>query len=188
MKQSETMTVAQAVNQWPFELEVPSGDSAPSKWWSFMILGFKVYCYNFKWRQQAIAHHDLHHIVTGYPCTLIGEMQLATWEFAAGRFPNIYANLFCLPLVAVGTVLIPGKLWAAFRHGRQSQSLFNTPITGELLNSKVNDLRAEVAKTSNPRADRKDILVFGFLAGVSWLVVLLPALAGVLLLALLTTV
>jgi len=28
---------------------------------------------NFRWRRRAIARHDLHHILTSYPCTLRGE-------------------------------------------------------------------------------------------------------------------
>ena len=62
---------------------------------------------NFEWRKRAIDKHDAHHLLLGYPCTPTGEMQMAAWEFAAGRFPHPGATLFCLPLVAMGAVLVP---------------------------------------------------------------------------------
>jgi hypothetical protein len=51
-----------------------------------------------KWRRDAITRHDLHHILTGYSCTMTREMQMAAWEFAAGRYRHWAATLFCLPL------------------------------------------------------------------------------------------
>ncbi len=101
-----------------------SANENPGAWWYFDVFGFKIYCYNFEWRREALAFHDLHHVVTGYPCTMKGEMQVATWEFAAGRFPNVFSNLFCLPLVALGAATIPHKTFAAFEQGKGSQSLF----------------------------------------------------------------
>ena len=32
---------------------------------------------NFKWRRQAIVRHDLHHVLTGYSCSMRGEFQIA---------------------------------------------------------------------------------------------------------------
>ncbi len=148
------------------------------KWWWFDFFGFKIYMYNFRWRQKAIAHHDLHHIVTGYPCTLKGEMQVAIWEFAAGRYKNIFANLFCIPLVAVGVFLIPKKLWSAFRFGRRSTSTFTTPLTSELLGKSVADVRAQFIRPHHQNSLLYDLCLFAVIVCLSFVVVGAPFLVA----------
>jgi hypothetical protein len=79
---------------------------------------------NVAWRRAAIDAHDMHHLITGYPLTLRGEMQLAAWEWGAGRYPDWRATAFCAPLVLAGAVIMPHRTWCAFRDGRKSQSLY----------------------------------------------------------------
>ena len=81
---------------------------------------------NFAWRQAAIDAHDLHHMITGYPLTMRGEIQLAAWEWGAGRYPDWRATVFCTPLIVIGIVIMPRKTWRAFRAGRGSESLYPT--------------------------------------------------------------
>lgn len=79
---------------------------------------------NFAWRRAAIDAHDMHHLITGYPLTLRGEIQLAAWEWGAGRYPDWRATAFCAPLILAGIVVMPRRTWRAFRSGRESQSLY----------------------------------------------------------------
>jgi hypothetical protein len=171
MPDANSLTVAEVANCLSLTI-VPQhdGHDAPNWWW-FEVFGFNIYCYNFAWRRRAIAHHDLHHVMTGYPCTLTGEMRVATWEFAAGRYRNVYATLFCLPLVGVGALIVPRQIWSAFRSGRRSQSLFETPITSDLLNMKLGDARAQFARKGNPPSLLRDCGAFAVLVGLSlmWL-------------------
>ena len=177
MKNSENRIVADEIKRLSLDIKVPSHNSTTEKWWFFEVYGFKIYCYNFEWRRKAIDHHDLHHVVTNYPFTLRGEVQVAAWEFAAGRYPNIFSNLFCLPLITLGVITMPRKLWAAFKYGMQSQSLYKTPITEELLNSKLKDLRAGIKKPAHSQSNIKTALAFGALVTFS----LLPLITMILL-------
>jgi hypothetical protein len=79
---------------------------------------------NFRWRMAAIDAHDRHHLITGYPLTLAGEIQLAAWEWGAGRYPDWRATLFCSPLVLMGALAMPRRTWQAYRRGCGSQSLY----------------------------------------------------------------
>jgi hypothetical protein len=79
---------------------------------------------NFAWRRRAIDAHDAHHLLTGYPCTVEGELLIAAWEFGAGRYPHWGATLFCLPFVLAGLLCMPDRIWAAWRRGRRSRSLY----------------------------------------------------------------
>ncbi|MDA0239355.1 MAG: hypothetical protein O3A84_04920 [Proteobacteria bacterium] len=57
---------------------------------------------------------------------------MAAWEFAAGRFSDYRATLFCLPLIALGVVLIPSGTFRAFVLGRHSTSLYGRHLGMEL--------------------------------------------------------
>jgi hypothetical protein len=53
-----------------------------------------------------------------------GEMQLAAWEWGAGRYPDWRATVFCAPLVVAGSVIMPRRTWRAFCAGRKTRSLY----------------------------------------------------------------
>ncbi len=88
---------------------------------------------NFEWRRRAIDAHDVHHMITGYPCTVAGELRIAAWEFGAGRFPHWGATLFCAPLVLIGLFWMPKAIWSAWRLGRRQRTLYDPEVLGRLL-------------------------------------------------------
>lgn len=134
---------------------------------------------NFGWRRDAIFRHDLHHVITGYPCTMRGEFQMAAWEFAAGRYPHPAATAFCAPLVLAGLLWSPGSIWRAFLAGRRSRSLYGRELTEELLRSPLAEWRA--LKPSPPQGSRPgDRAAFAALIIQAFVIVLSPALAGAL--------
>lgn len=78
---------------------------------------------NFAWRQRAIDAHDRHHMITGFPLTMAGEIQVAAWEWGAGRYPDWRATLMCGSLVLLGAVAMPRRTLRAYRYGRRCESL-----------------------------------------------------------------
>jgi hypothetical protein len=104
----------------------PAYDTAPT--WPFTIGPVTIPFPNFSWRRAAIQRHDLHHMLTGYPFTMRGEFQVATWEFAAGRYPHWGASLLLLPLVVIGMFWSPAAIWRAFRKGRGKLSLYRPEL------------------------------------------------------------
>lgn len=131
---------------------------------------------NFGWRKQAIVRHDAHHLLTGYPFTPAGEMQVAAWEFAAGRFPHSGATAFCLPLVGLGAVLLPRRTFAAFARGRRSNSLYATTLSDHLLASRVAELRERFAPIGPTRPSWRDRWEFAALVATSFALMLAPIL------------
>lgn len=93
--------------------------------WNFRFFGLNISMPNFSWRKKAIDRHDLHHLLIDQPFTMAGECQVATWEFAAGAFPDKRAQFFCLPLVALGTVTAPKRTWMTYKYGARCQSLYS---------------------------------------------------------------
>jgi hypothetical protein len=99
-------------------------EAADAPRWRCRIGPFVLHLPNFVWRQAAIDAHDLHHVMTGYKLTLSGEIQLAAWEWGAGRFPDWRATLFCTPLIVAGALVMPRRTYRAYRLGCRSQSLY----------------------------------------------------------------
>lgn len=79
---------------------------------------------NFAWRRAAIDAHDRHHMLTGYPLTLAGEIQMAAWEWGAGPYPDWRATAFCAPLIVAGLLVMPRRTWRAWVRGRATTSLY----------------------------------------------------------------
>ena len=129
---------------------------------------------NFGWRRKAIEAHDLHHVLTDYPCTMSGECQVATWEFAAGNMPHWAASLFCLPLVLVGFLYAPHRTFLAFIAGRQSRSLHGLELSEQLLGSPLHKVRADLASKAEMGGRWLNYLRFALLVLKSGTISLLP--------------
>jgi hypothetical protein len=169
-------TYAQAA-AWLAQLRAQHGidgsyDQTPA--WPFRIGGITVPVPNFSWRRAAIQRHDLHHILNGFPFTMHGEFQVATWEFAAGRYPHIGASLLLLPLVALGMLWSPRAIWRAFLQGRRSISLYRA----ELLPLDLPEIRVlvekPIARPGAAQLQMSDILAFAGLVLQSAAVILSP--------------
>jgi hypothetical protein len=123
-----------------------SSDESAKPSWTCRFGPLVVRLPNFNWRRRAILAHDLHHVLTGYPCTMRGEFQMAAWEFGAGPMPHWAAAAFCLPLVAAGLFWSPRRMMLAFRAGRRSRSLHGSNATDVLLGMRLADARRELMR------------------------------------------
>jgi hypothetical protein len=150
----------------------PSPATAAS--WTFKFGPLTLRLPNFAWRREAILRHDLHHVLTGYDCTMRGECQMATWEFAAGRFPHPGATLFCLPLVAAGLVWSPRAIWSAFRRGRSGCSLYGVELTDTLLRTSPSAVIETVRRLQKRTSPAGDIVAFAWLVVKAGLMVAVP--------------
>lgn len=127
-----TQTVAEALRTFR-DANGLCHDEHSTKIWKVRAGLVTLWLPNFTWRKRAIDAHDVHHLLTGYPCTVMGEFQIAAWELAAGRYPHWGATLFCAPLVVLGWLWDPAAMVAAWRRGRRSRSLYSKPLLERLL-------------------------------------------------------
>lgn len=169
----DDITVGEALSAFRRANGIPS-DDAPT--WTCRLGPLTLRLPNFRWRRRAIATHDLHHLLTGYPCTLRGEFQMAAWEFAAGRFPHPAATLFCLPLVAAGMLWSPPAMWSAFTAGRCTRSLYAVNDTDALLATPIGGLRTTHPAVSRTDVSRRDACTFALLVAQAFLLVAMPVL------------
>ncbi len=140
--------------------------------WPFRIGPLTVPVPNFSWRRAAIQRHDLHHILNGFPFNMRGEFQVATWEFAAGRYPHPGASLLLLPLVTLGLCWSPRAIWRAFMMGREGRSFYRP----DLLPLDLAAIQALSRPARQPRPARaRDLLAFVGLVIQSIGAILAPA-------------
>jgi hypothetical protein len=137
------LTLREALEAFRQANGLPADESVRASW-SCRLGPLTLRLPNFAWRRKAILAHDLHHVLTGYPCTLAGECQMAAWEFAAGRMPHWGAALFCLPLVPLGLLWQPRRMLRAFASGRRSQSLHGSRAIERLLAEPLSAARVEI--------------------------------------------
>jgi hypothetical protein len=123
-----------------------SDRDAVEAWWSCRLGPFVIRLPNFEWRKRALLAHDLHHVLTGIPCGLRGEFQMAAWEFGAGPMPRWGAALFCLPLALIGLLVTPRRVLRAYAAGRRSRTLHNSDMIDDVLAMPLRAARARLRR------------------------------------------
>ena len=84
---------------------------------------------NLESRRKNIFMHDIHHLVTGYDTTWLGEGSVCSWEIATGGWKHLYFPwLLTLWAMAVGVMLYPRASYRAFQAGL----LMDNALTGGL--------------------------------------------------------
>lgn len=145
----ERVTTREALSAY-FEREgIKTDDQNTDEWlrdnWLRMnVFGYRIPVkplYGFK---KALELHDVHHLLTGYDTTWMGEFQVTAWEIGTGGCaPH---GLFWLKLVVtslLGVVLRPTATWYAFARGRQQRNLFRCDFR-EVLGRELGELQAFV--------------------------------------------
>lgn len=124
MDDQRNLSVEDALLQARTSMGMPIAPSS-ARDWAFEVLGVQIGLPNFSWRKDAIDQHDLHHLILSEPFTMAGECQVATWEFAAGAYPDVRAQIFCMPLVFIGVLSAPRRTWNTFQGGARCQTLYS---------------------------------------------------------------
>ena len=105
---------------------------------------------NTRGRVEAVRFHDLHHVLTEYPTTWRGETEIGAWEVATGCARFYQGWLLDLLSFAIGLVICPRRVYAAFMRGRRSRNLYRWRFDEELLSSRVGDVRRRLGLDRAP--------------------------------------
>ena len=137
---------------------------------------------NTKARLRAVKFHDLHHVLTEYETTWCGEAEIGAWEVATGCADHYPAWLLNLCAFAIGLVINPRRVYAAFLRGRHSTNLYRRDFSDRLLGLNVGAVRQELQlNLQTPEASPFDRGAFLFWSSLSmltivgtWVIVLTP--------------
>lgn len=132
------VTLAEATRQLVGELDYEAF------WLTLRIEGVPVTIPNPPAHGRALRLHDLHHALTGYDTSLVGECQISAWELAGGSGRYVAALGFDLAGTGLGVLLCPRKTFAAFVRGRRSRTLFHVGFDSALGAQRIADLRRKL--------------------------------------------
>lgn len=144
------------------------------RWFMVKIGRFALPVYSFAWRKRAVRTHDIHHILTGFPLTPAGEIQIATWELTAGISPHWIAAMVNLPTILLGLLFLPRRTFAAFLLGRHSTTLYRSELSEALMERRVSDLRKRHLPSEAHQPTVTDYLVFEGMVTLATVLALIP--------------
>ena len=107
-----------------------------------IVKGFNVYIPNTDARRKVLVTHDIHHLLTGYPAVMKGELQISSWEISTGCMHNWVAFVLNYFGMLMGVITFPRSCWKAFLRGKVSKNLYREDHTlDELMEMEVDALR-----------------------------------------------
>lgn len=151
-----------------FEANGFGADGGYGKKWEVIKLGpVPIPIRNVPARVAAIRFHDLHHIVTGYDTSLVGEAEIGAWEIASGCADKWFAWGINLQALLLGLFVGPRALYAAFVRGRYSNSLYAERYDDALLEQTVGEAKRRLKlDRPAPTASGSDTWAFaGWIGG-----------------------
>jgi ubiquinone biosynthesis protein Coq4 len=115
------------------------------RWVRLKVNGVTAFAFpNTASRLRSVRLHDIHHVLTGYDTTWAGEAEIAAWELASGCRHHYAAWVLNLGAMAIGALLWPRRVLAAFRRGRKCGNLYRGEYSDELLGLTVGELRRRI--------------------------------------------
>lgn len=113
------------------------------------VLGVPVTIPNTEGRKRAVVFHDMHHVLTGYATTNIGEAEIGAWELGSGCWRVRTAWVLNTASLILGVFTNPTRLFRAFVRGRQSANLYGREAAA-LLRRPVDEVRRELGLDDEP--------------------------------------
>jgi hypothetical protein len=132
-------------------------------WWiRIPIGGMEVGIPNPPAHGRALRAHDLHHVLTGYSTSLVGECEISAWELGGGSGAYVAAIGFDLAGTGLGLLLAPRRTLVAFARGRRGKNLFRRRYGDDLMALSVLSVRRELGIGLDPVPGTGDSLAFAF--------------------------
>lgn len=114
-------------------------------------------------RKRVLPLHDLHHALTGYHATLLGEGEIGAWELGTGLGRHTVGYVLDLLTLSWSALLAPRRVFRAFVRGRHSGSFYREPLPlpDALLDEDVDTVRQRLGLDREPSpATAADVLAF----------------------------
>jgi hypothetical protein len=128
-------------------------------------------------RVRSVKLHDIHHILTEYDTSWIGEAEIGAWEIASGCGRHYVAWTLNLGAFGIGLVIAPGRTYRAFIRGRHSRNLYPSVFREEFLEQRVGLMRDELSIRSDAaRATAADRMMFALWSSIAVIVSVAPTL------------
>ena len=154
---------------------LPSDGGARGPWFFVRIGPLRIPLPNPAVRKRALLYHDVHHVTTGYNNVFSeGEMIIAGHEIGVGCGPFVVAWVINLWMLALGSLVTPRRLFAAFVRAQSARSFYHHAVEREqVLSMTVGETRRWLGlDRPAPCASSADRLRFALWCAVAWIVTL----------------
>jgi hypothetical protein len=124
---------------------IAAGGGYEDDWVVIKIGGVPVFAFwNTASRKRDVPFHDIHHVLTGYPTTIVGEGEIGAWELGTDCTASPVAVF--LNCQAFGSMLVfhPNRMFRAFLRGRRARNLYGSCYDDALLSRTVGEMREEL--------------------------------------------
>jgi hypothetical protein len=129
---------------------------------------------NTQGRKRAVVFHDMHHVLTGYATTNLGESEIGAWELGSGCWQVRTGWVLNMASLVLGVFTNPGRVFRAFVRGRQTSNLYGRDADA-LLGQQVEAVRRELSLDQAPApASAIDAAMFAIHLTLTLLVASLP--------------
>jgi hypothetical protein len=174
----ESITIGEALTRHYTTHGLPADGGESDPWFRVHIGPLVIPLPNPPARQRAVFFHDVNHVLTGYNTVFSdGEMAIAAFEVGAGCGRYVVAWYINLCLMALGVIIKPRLVFAAFVRGRNCSSTYERLEDRSVLRAKtVVELRrlvgVDAAVDPRPERWRASFAAWTF---VAWLTMLVTA-------------
>jgi ubiquinone biosynthesis protein Coq4 len=112
-----------------------------SNWARFQVGPIPLWIPNFASRRRAVRLHDLHHVLTGYETTWLGEAEVSAWEASSGGAPYWTIWMLMIFAMAIGVCIDRAAVCRAYRRGLVSRNLFFKDFDDRMLDVSLGEMR-----------------------------------------------
>ena len=141
---SDSQTLREGRNIYFAEHGLPADGGYEDPLVVFRVKGIPVFAFpNTADRKAAVPFHDLHHVVTGYGTSPVGEAEIGAWELASDCSASRAATLLNLEAFSM-RFFYRERIFAAFMRGRRSENLYGRAYDDALLETRVAQMREEL--------------------------------------------
>lgn len=121
---------------------LPPDGGYGNRWVVIKAGAFPVFAFpNTESRRRAVPFHDLHHVLTGYRTTLLGEAEIGAWELGSDCTTSPIAVILNCQVFGFMLPRHPRRLLRAFVKGRRARNLYGTSHDDALLSRSVGEVR-----------------------------------------------
>lgn len=112
------------------------------RWVVIKVGSFPVFAFpNTEGRKRDVPFHDLHHALTGYGTTILGEAEIGAWELGSDCTASPAAVVLNCLVFGFALVRHPRRLFHAFVGGRRARNLYGTSYDDALLSRSLGEVR-----------------------------------------------
>jgi len=142
MENDARLTLREARAVYFRENDIAPDGGYDDRWVVIKVGALPVFAFpNTESRKRDVPLHDLHHVLTGYGTTILGEAEIGAWELGSDCTASPVAVVLDCQVFGFALARHPRQLFRAFLSGRRARNLYGTSHDDALLSRSLGEVR-----------------------------------------------